>query len=256
MRTTWDLVSAELLKLRKRRGLFWWAVVLNIGSVLVIEAIIEIVHLVNGVDHGPAGGSDNFSGTMQALAAFGALTAVLIGTTAGAGDIGAGVFRDLVTTGRSRVVLFAVRLPGAALLLVPLLAAGYLIALAVCYGLAGDQATPSAGVAAQFGLWLLFGRLFDLCLAVGFAALIGSRGIAIGVLLAWALAIGPILAALGPLGILREAVSAAASDRLRPAIAGSPHLTPMSLGAAIIVLVLWAATFLAAGAWRTATQDA
>lgn len=256
MTSVWDMVSAELLKLRKRRGIFWWAVVLNIASVVVLETIVEIVHLVNGVHHGPAGGSDNFSGTVQGLAAFGALTAVLIGTTAGAGDVGAGVFRDLVTTGRSRLVLFAVRLPGAALLLVPLLAPGYLIALGVCYGLAGDQATPSAGLAAQFGLWLLFGRLFDLCLAVGFASLIGSRGIAIGVLLAWAFAIGPILAALGPLGVFREAVSAAASDRLRPVVAGSAHLTPMSLGAAIIVLVLWAVTFLSAGAWRTATQDA
>ena len=256
MTSAWDMVSAELLKLRKRRGIFWWAVVLNVASVVVLEAIIEIVHLVNGAHHGPAGGSDNFSGTVQALAAFGALTAVLIGTTAGAGDVGAGVFRDLVATGRSRLVLFAVRLPGAVLLLVPLLASGYLVALAVCYGLAGNQPTPSAGLAAHFGLWLLFGRLFDLCLAVGFAALIGSRGIAIGVLLAWALAIGPILASLGPLGVFREAVSAAASDRLRPVVAGSTHLTPMSLGAAIVVLVLWAVTFLAAGAWRTATQDA
>lgn len=251
-----DMISAELLKLRKRRGIFWWGVVLNIGSVVVIETIVEIVHLVNGAQHGPAGGTDNFSGTVQALAACGALTAVLIGTTAGAGDVSAGVFRDLVTTGRSRVALFAVRLPGAALLLVPLLLPGYLIALAVCYGLAGDQATPSASLAAQFGLWLLAGRLFDLCLAVGFAALIGSRGIAIGVLLAWSLAIGPILGSLSPLGVFREAISAAASDRLRPVVADNVHVAPMSLAAAIVVLVLWAVTFLAAGAWRTATQDA
>ncbi len=39
---------------------------------------------------------------------FGPLAAILIGTEAGAGDISAGVFRDLVVTGRSRLALFAV----------------------------------------------------------------------------------------------------------------------------------------------------
>jgi ABC-type transport system involved in multi-copper enzyme maturation permease subunit len=251
-----DMIAAELLKLRKRRGLFWWALVLNVVSAIVILAIVQIVHLADRAEHGPAGGTDNFNGVVQALAAFGALTAILIGTTAGAGDVGAGVFRDLVTTGRSRVALFAVRLPGAALMLVPFIATGFAIALAGCYGLAGDGPTPSASVAAQFGAWLLVGRLFDLCLAVGFASLLGSRGIAIGVVLAWDFAIAPILASIRPLGALRELISAAASDRLRPLLAGDQHLAPMSLGAAIAVLLAWAAAFLAAGAWRTATRDA
>jgi ABC-type transport system involved in multi-copper enzyme maturation permease subunit len=252
----WDMTSAELLKLRKRRGIFWWSVVLNLGAALVIEAIIEILHLVNSAHHGPAGGTDNFSGTIQALGALGALIAVLIGTTAGAGDVSAGVFRDLVSTGRSRALLFAVRVPGAALLLVPLLLPGYILAVVVCYALAGDQPTPSAGLAAHFGIWLVTGRLFDLFLAVGFAAVIGSRGIAIGVLLGWQIAIAPLLASIDALGIVREVLSAAASDRLRPVVAGDQHLTPMSLGAALLVLLVWTTAFLAAGTWRTVHQDA
>jgi ABC-type transport system involved in multi-copper enzyme maturation permease subunit len=254
--TLWDMVAAELLKLRKRRGLFWWSVVLVVGSVIVIEVAVQIVHIFDSSDHGPAGGTPNFAGTMSGLSAFSGLTAVLIGTTAGSGDVTAGVFRDLVSTGRSRLALFAVRLPGAVLMFVPLLVIAYLIAVAVCYGLAGNQATPSAGLAVHFGLWLLAGRFFDLCLAVGFAALIGARGIAIGVLLAWQLAVGPILASITFFGVFREMVPAAASDRLRPVVDNNTHLTPMSIAAALIVLAVWAAALLAAGAWRTATVDA
>jgi ABC-type transport system involved in multi-copper enzyme maturation permease subunit len=254
--TARDMIVAELLKLRKRRGLFWWSVVLMIGSVVVIEVAVEIVHLFDSADHGPAGGIDNFAGTMSGLGAFAGLTAVLIGTTAGSGDVSAGVFRDLVSTGRSRIALFAVRLPGAVLMFVPLVVIAWLIAVAVCYGLAGGQPTPSAGVAVHFGVWLLIGRLFDLCLAVGLAALIGARGIAIGVLLAAQLAIGPILASITSFGVFREIVPAAASDRLRPTVDNAAHLAPMSLAAAIVVMLIWAGVLLTAGAWRTATQDA
>src|SRR3954447_13477592 len=155
------MIAAEWLKLRKRRALFWWCVVLTIGPLVVVYAILEILHIVNGSHHGPAGGTDNFNGSMQALAALGGLTAVLIGSTAGAGDVGAGVFRDLVTTGRSRVVLFFVRLPGALLMLVPLMAVGYAVNLFFCYAFAGDQVTPSAGVAVHYGIWLLVGRAME-----------------------------------------------------------------------------------------------
>ncbi len=37
----------------------------------------------------------------------------MIGIDAGAGDLSAGVFRDLVVTGRSRLALFASRVPAA-----------------------------------------------------------------------------------------------------------------------------------------------
>jgi ABC-type transport system involved in multi-copper enzyme maturation permease subunit len=254
--TARDMIVAELLKLRKRRGLFWWSVVLMIGSIVVIEVAVEIVHLFDSANHGPAGGIDNFAGTMSGLGAFAGLTAVLIGTTAGSGDVSAGVFRDLVSTGRSRIALFAVRLPGAVLMFVPLVVIAWLIAVAVCYGLAGGQPTPSAGLAVHFGIWLLIGRLFDLCLAVGLAAVIGSRGIAIGVLLAAQLAIGPILASITSFGVFREIVPAAASDTLRPTVDNAAHLAPMSLAAAIVVMLIWAGVLLTAGAWRTATQDA
>ena len=60
----------------------------------------------------PAGGIDNFSGSIELLTQIGVVAAILIGATVGAGDRGAGVFRELVVTGRSRLALFAARLPG------------------------------------------------------------------------------------------------------------------------------------------------
>jgi hypothetical protein len=230
--TTRDMISAEVLKLRRRRGLFWWSVVLLIVAPIVIYAMSE------------------------ALAALGSLAAALIGTTAGAGDESAGVFRDLVSTGRSRLALFAVRIPGAALLLVPLLAIGFAVILAGCYGLAGDTATPSFGWAAQLGLWLLVACLLQLVMGVGLASLIRSRGIAIGVLLTWSLAIGPVLYSYSFFGAAREVVSVTAVDQLRPVTDGDQSMLPMSLAAAVTVIAAWALVFAAAGAWRTATQDA
>ena len=134
-----DLISAEFLKLIKRRGLFWWSLILTVLPVLIVFVVLVILHAVNPDHHDAAGGEEGFNGAMEVLGALSALVAVLIGSTAGAGDVGAGVFRDLVTTGRSRIVLFFVRVPGALLMLVPLMAVGYAINIFFCYAFAGDH---------------------------------------------------------------------------------------------------------------------
>ena len=65
------------------------------------------------------------------LALSGSVVGVIVGATAGAADIEAGVFRDLVATGRSRLALFFARVPGAwAIVLPPLVAAVALAAVA------------------------------------------------------------------------------------------------------------------------------
>lgn len=251
-----DLISAEFLKLIKRRGLFWWSLILTVLPVLIVWVVLVILHAVNPDHHDAAGGADGFNGAMEVLGALSALVAVLIGSTAGAGDVGAGVFRDLVTTGRSRLVLFFVRVPGALLMLVPLMAVGYVVNVFFSSVFAGDQPTTSAGVIAHYGIWLLVARSMELVMAIGLASLISSRGITIGVLLAWSFAIGPIVASIGFLGVFRELVSSAAVDGLRPVIGDDNPLVGMSIGAAILVVALYCAVFLALGAWRTNTQDA
>ena len=61
------LIWAELLKLRKRRGLFWWSLALSVGLITVVFAIVEILHLADPTHHGPAGGRDSLMGASIAL---------------------------------------------------------------------------------------------------------------------------------------------------------------------------------------------
>ena len=56
---------------------------------------------------------------------FGPLAAILIGVEAGTADSSAGVFRDLVVTGRSRLALFASRVPAALALCWSVIIAAY-----------------------------------------------------------------------------------------------------------------------------------
>jgi hypothetical protein len=67
----------------------------------------------------------------------------------------------------------------------------------------------------------------------------------------------PLLQSLSTLGSLREGLLWSASERLRPAeLAVTDATVSMSLAAAIVVVVAWAAVPLGAGAWRTVTRDA
>ena len=107
------MIAAEVLKLVRRRGQMVVALMLTVGAVAAGYAITWGYHLSDAVKYGPAGGSHNLEGAMWVIATVGGVAAVLIGTTAGVGDQSAGVFRELVVTGRSRLVLFACRIPGA-----------------------------------------------------------------------------------------------------------------------------------------------
>ena len=110
-----QMTGADLLKLRKKRGTMIWALVLALAPVL----IFFIVHARSSTPptpakYGPAGGIEGYHDGVRLLA--------LLLRPAGrdpdrhrgrAGDASAGVFRDLVVTGRSRLALFASRVPAA-----------------------------------------------------------------------------------------------------------------------------------------------
>src|SRR6266705_2202246 len=80
------------------------------------------VHAANPAKYGSAGGVENLRGALRLLTQIGTVAAVLIGVNAGGSDLAAGVFRELVVTGRSRLALFAARIPGGLALLLPLVA--------------------------------------------------------------------------------------------------------------------------------------
>lgn len=247
-----SLIRAELLKLRRRRGLVAAAAVVTIAPIAIGYTVLSILHASNPEKYDPAGGIDNFSGSIELLTQIGVVAAILIGATAGAGDRGAGVFRELVVTGRSRLALFAARLPGGLALLLPLVAASYAIAAVAAVTLTGDGQPPvDAATIAETAGWVALAMSTAYALALGVSSAFGSRGTAIGILLAWQLAAAPILLATGRLD---EVLPNAALLALEPA--EDAQLVTTSGPTAIAILAVWTLVPLAAGAWRTRTADA
>jgi hypothetical protein len=254
------LISAEVLKLRKRRGLMIASGLMTVGIIVVVDTVLIVLHAVNPDHHGPAGGLSNLGGATGALSLLGSVAAVLIGATAGAGDLNAGVFRELVVTGRSRLALFFARVPGGLAVLWTFILVGYVITAVISVAFAGSEAAPSLSLIVKGGFWLLLDTGFYYVLALGFASLVGSRSTAIGVLLALRLAVVPILTQFSFLGSSREALPGPAVERLAPAqIANDVRHSAdlhMALGTAVSIALLWIVASLAVGAWRTQTRDA
>lgn len=251
------LISAELLKLRRRRALVLSCLALTLVPMIIAYTTLLILHASNPAKHGPAGGLENLSGSMDVLMLLSIVAAILIGTTAGAGDISAGVFRELVVTGRSRLALFAARLPAALAVLWVIVAMGFAVAAAASTVFAGSLGAPDAGLLLKTAAWLGVVSGVSLVLALGVSSLLGSRATTIGIVLGWLIVAAPLLLQIETLGSLREALPNAATERLAPGALfdGDPSL-PMSLAATAVVLLAWTAVPLAVGAWRTATRDA
>jgi ABC-type transport system involved in multi-copper enzyme maturation permease subunit len=246
------LFRAEFLKLRKRRGLVAAAAVLTIAPIAIGYTVVSILHASDPEKYDPAGGIDNFTGSIELLTQIGVVAAILIGATAGAGDRGAGVFRELVVTGRSRLALFAARIPGGLALLLPLVAVSFAIAAVAGVTLTGHGQSPVGGVTiAQTAGWVGLAMVTAYALALGVSSAFGSRGTAIAILLGWQLAAAPILLASGRLDNL---LPNAALLALEPA--EEAQLVTTSVPAAIALLFVWTLAPLAVGAWRTRTSDA
>jgi hypothetical protein len=251
------LVGAEILKLRKRRGLVLATLALTVAPMLVAYAVLSILHATNSAKYGPAGGLENLSGSMEVLSQLGAVAAILVGATLGAGDLGSGVFRELVITGRSRLALFAARVPAGLALLFAAVGAGFAVTAIASVVLAGSRDVPSGGLLLGSAAWLALVTGLALVLALGISSAIGSRGTTIGIVLGWQLVAMPLLLQIRVLGSFRDVLPIAATERLEPAtlFEGGPTV-PISLGAAAIAVVAWIVAPLAVGAWRTCTRDA
>ena len=89
------LIDAEILKLRRRTGMLVMVALLSVGIVAGYYGVTAAM-----------GNDQHFDDVVAILALSGSVIGVIVGATAGAADIEAGVFRDLVATGRSRLSLF------------------------------------------------------------------------------------------------------------------------------------------------------
>jgi ABC-type transport system involved in multi-copper enzyme maturation permease subunit len=252
------MATAELLRLRKNRALVVWMVLMTTGAVTALYVIGQAFHWNDPAHNGPAGGADNLRHGLLVISFVGSVAASILGSTVGTSDLSSGVLRDLIVTGKSRSALFASRVPGMLLFWVPLVVVAYVVAVAFDFAFAGNLATPGATAILKDGLWVLLVTCIALAASMGVASLIGSRGISIGVLLGWQLAVTPLILNISVLGVTRELLLTAATDRVRPfsGDGGSGGALHASLAAAILVLVGWVVVPLIAGGWRTATRDA
>jgi ABC-2 family transporter protein len=251
------LVKAELLKLRKRRGLVAAVAALTILPMVIAYVVLLSMHANDSVTHGPAGGLDNFTSSMDLLTTLTVVAAVLLGATLGTGDLSAGVFRELVVTGRSRLALFAVRVPAGLTVLLPFAGLGFAVTAGASLAFSGYLPQPSGTLLWEGAASLALTASIALAISLGVSSLVSSRGTSIGVLLAWQLAAMPVLLQIKSLGWFREVLFYTAATRIEPAaMVGDGPVVPMSLSAAIAVLVAWTVIPLGLGAWRTVTRDA
>ena len=255
-RTQPGLVGAELLKLRKRRGLVLSSFGLTIVPMLIGYTVVSVQHATDPEQHGPGGGLENFSPSIGLLSGLVAIAAILIGVTAGTGDLKAGVFRELVITGRSRLSLFAARVPGGLALLLPLAVAGFVVAAAASIVLADGEPTPGGRLLVLSGAWIGLMATLTFLLALGVSSVVGSTGPSIGILLGWQLLLGPLVLGIDSLGFVRDLLPGAGLAALAPDALELQTPLELAPAAAVVNVVLWSVVPLAAGAWRTNTRDA
>ncbi len=247
------LVSAEALKLYRRRGTMIWCALLTAGAVVITEAILVSLHAANAGKHGSAGGAENFKNVIFVLSGLGNVAAILIGSTAGTQDASSGVIRDLFVTGRPRSALFRARLPGALVVFLPLLAIGFIVALACAFAFAGDQPKPAWPDVGRLAAYTFAITSVDIALAIGMAAFASSR-VVVGVLIAWSAIVSHLLIALGSLGGVRRFIDVAAAEHLLPRSANDTPIA-MSTASAILVLAAWVIVFQQAGLWWVNRRD-
>jgi hypothetical protein len=266
---TSPLISTRLLDLRKRRTLMIVTAAFTLGLPIVFYAIRLLYHLSDPARYAPAGAPDAFATIGTLLGEFGFLAAAVLGATAGTADLTDGMFRHLVSTGRSRIALYLARIPAGLSILLPLAAAGFTVACLVTAFLGSPHAAGvSAGEMARSGLWLELYLFIGFILGLGLGSLMGQRTVPVVLLVVLEIIITPVLAD-HPLPLFlngERLVVGVAMDQMKPAaLAGAAqvgpsggllHLPPMPGWAMVTVVVGWIVGWSAIGAWKMATRDA
>jgi hypothetical protein len=122
---SWAMISTKRVDLRRRRGLMIAVVLLSLALPVLVLGLRLLFHAFDPRSYGPAGSPGVFEALTDPMAEFGFIIAAAVGATLGATDLGEGVFRQLVITGRSRVALFLARIPAGLSILLPLVALGF-----------------------------------------------------------------------------------------------------------------------------------
>jgi hypothetical protein len=127
------MITTRFMELRRRRGLMITLILVTIGIPTIYLGIRLLLHAIAPKTYGLAGGYDTYTGlSAGVLYVFGFIVAATLGCTAGSADLGEGMFRHLVVTGRSRVAIYLARIPAGLAIILPLIAIGFSIVCAVC----------------------------------------------------------------------------------------------------------------------------
>ncbi len=138
--------------------------------------------------------------------------------------------------------------PGALAIVLPLAALTSAAIAAAAFALSDGAITPDAGVILAATAGVLTTAALTATMAVGLAALTGSKAPVIAAMLAFNLALAPLLSGIAWLGDIRLAIPPNALLR----IGDAPDMeVQMGLLSAIAVVLAWATAAFAAGAWRT-----
>jgi ABC-type transport system involved in multi-copper enzyme maturation permease subunit len=247
------LINSDVLKLRRRRGMLAVCAGLTLGILLLALTVISLQHGADPVKNAPAGGLNGFVDSLQIVSLMVFLVGAIVGATAGAQDLDTGVFRDLAATGRSRTALFLSRVCGAWIVVGTLAAATIAADVAGAFLLADGTATPHLRDVVDATAMVLASGAVGTALAVGLAALVGSRGPVIAILLATHLIFETQLTGAGFLGDARQALPISAINGIGEQAKDFDYT--MAVGTSIAVVVAWIVAALAVGAWRTRTRE-
>lgn len=251
------MARADILKLRKKRSTIIWAVVLACVPLILYFVIKAAQHSSNPTEFAPAGGISAYQHGLRFLGMFfGPLAAILIGVEAGTGDVSVGVFRDLVVTGRSRLALFASRIPAALLVTWSVMAAAFCLMLLGVFAFASNLPTPSGALIAEGAGFVALETGVLAAVAVGFGSLTSSKPGAIIAIIAWQVVASPLLANVESLGGARDALLSQSLAHFSPVPMHHHGEVTMAAGTAIVVVIGWLLVTLALGAWRTRRMDA
>jgi hypothetical protein len=253
-----QMIGAEILKVRRNRSVMAFAWLLTVGVVVIVYGYSALKHASNPLQNEPAGGILGLHRGIRDLGEyFGMLAAVLIGAEIGTADHSSGVFRDLVSTGRSRLALFGVRLPAAAIVTLFMTGVSYALVLVATFAFADGTPTPSLGVILQGAAWIALANVVVTALAVGIGSLTGSRALTLTAVIGWQAILTNLLVNVSSLGSLRDALLTPALTQIMPLnMSSKDHSVIMATGVAVIVICSWLAIPQLLGGWKTRTRDA
>jgi hypothetical protein len=243
------MLRQEVLKIVRRRGMFWCLVGIPFAAVLAIVVTSVVLALADA--DGRLGGLEFLDAASGVLLFAAFVMAVLVGAQEGAYDVSQGTFRYMVMTGHGKLRLYLMRFPAFLIVLAAALVPAVVLMVAATPLVPSEPSDPAAGLGDHaLAIWT----------AVLFAAVFGAISLAVGALLrsvggAIAVALALNLAGLNLLLLVAFIDESLADYVLITAMGVLTGDDEYSVPKAVAVLVAWLAAFVAGGALRTTRAE-